>query len=146
MKRLLARAVLYLYAQTFNATGYGGYAVGRAVKPPKSLKGTMPTEDPTKTLEQFRASYGRLCLLTCQALANGADRVNVHRAFSGDVTSPFTTILAAYAVCDARLKAAQPHGETAIVNTAQDVRKAIEGEWMVEIDGRVGVGPGGHGG
>lgn len=137
MRGFIARALLRLYAQTFNATGY---AVGRVVSPPKTFGDNMPTEDPTKTLEQFRASYGRLCLLTCQALANGADRVNVHRAFSGDVTSPFTTILAAYAVCDARLKAAQPHGETAIVNAAHDVRKAIEGEWMVEIDGRVGVG------
>lgn len=99
----------------------------------------MATEDPTKTLEQFRASYGRLCLLTCQALASGADKINVHRAFNGDVTSPYTKIVEAFQASDKALKACLPADQFAIANTAREVRQAIEGEWMVTIDGRAGV-------
>ena len=138
MKRLLARAVIYLYAQTFNATGYGRAVQGR-LSPPKTFGDTMPTEDLATLLNDFQGAYGRLCLLTCQALSSGADKTMVLKAFNGDRLSHATKIVEAYRRCDIALKSAQPCGETAIVQRAHDTRKAIEGEWMVEIDPRVTV-------
>ena len=138
MRGLIARALIYLYAQTFNATGYG-HTVGRAVTPPKTPRGTMPTEDLATLLNDFQGAYGRLCLLTCQALSSGADKTTILRAFNGDVLSHATKIVEAYRRCDVALKAAQPCGETAIVQRAHDTRRAIEAEWMVEIDPRVTV-------
>ena len=139
MRRLIARVAIYLYAQTFNATGYGRAVRGR-VTPPKRQDRTMPTEDLAKLRNDFQAAYGRLCLLTCQALRAGEDRAKVHQAFNGNVLSPFTKIVKAYQGCHAALQAAQPCGETAIVETAHMTRRAVEGEWMVEIDARAGVG------
>lgn len=147
MKRLLARAVLYLYAQTFNATGFSRADVlPRAVESGVSIRGanvtkecTMPTEDLATLLNDFQGAYGRLCLLTCQALSSGADKTTILRAFNGDVLSHATKIVEAYRRCDIALKGAQPCGETAIVERAHATRKAIEGEWMVEIDPRVTV-------
>lgn len=134
MKRLIARVVIYLFAQTFNATGY---RAGGVLSPPKRQERTMPTEDLATLLNEFQGAYGRLCLLTCQALASGADRAMVQKAFSGDSFSHATKIVDAYRRCDVALKAAQLCGETAIVERAHATRRAIEGEWMVEIDPRV---------
>lgn len=136
---ILVQTLIYLYAQTFNATGYSRAVQGR-ISPSKTFGDTMPTEDLATLLNEFQGAYGRLCLLTCQALSSGSDKTTILRAFNGDVLSHATKIVEAYRRCDIALKAAQPCGEAAIVQRAHATRKAIEGEWMVEIDPRVTVG------
>ena len=100
----------------------------------------MATEDPTNLLNEFRGSYGRLCHLTCKALHDGEDKMTVHRAFNGDVTSPLTKILTAHGVCHEALKATQPRiPMRAIHRHALEIRVANEREWGVEIDAKAAV-------
>lgn len=109
------------------------------------LRMAQTPQDPT-TLEQFRDSYGRLCHLTCKALReaheNGAGTeryiLEAFEGAGGSMAPVLYQIRSAYVAANADLKrTAEAFPMEAITKVALQVRRAHEGEWMVEIPASV---------
>jgi hypothetical protein len=144
VRTLIARVLIYLYAMTWNATGYDQQAgpLGASDARDGTEKthpegSTMATEDPTNLLYSFRGSYGRLCHLTCKALHDGAPMDLVAEAFegSGSYGTPVLNAIRTAWVAQnaAMMRAVENYPLSEIRQMTDQAAKAVAGEWFIDV-------------
>jgi hypothetical protein len=140
VRTLLGNVLVYLYAMTWNATGYSqqaGPLRASNARAGSSEGSTMATEDPTNLLYSFRGSYGRLCHLTCKALHDGAPKNLVAEAFEGGGSygAPvLNAIRKAWVAQNAALmRALENHPLSEIRKMTDEAAKAVAGEWFIDV-------------
>ena len=90
------------------------------------------------SLRQFRTEYGRMCVLTAQALTQGHNEKHVMCAARGlgfSVAPVYTRLRAQRALVDVRANRAHRVGVTfeELIKAGYQARSMVEGEWMLEL-------------
>jgi len=94
--------------------------------------------DQPEALTQFRAQYGRLCVLTAKAIKQGHALDKVAEAVKGkgrDAAPVYVILRAQRAIVQTGVQLCYGNGTTldAIADICRELRSVIESEWMLEL-------------